>query len=145
MLSAYKCLSERGCRSAVESSISKRITHSSCVKIRYNIFSWPACFIPCNPLFRSCALKPRVIPGADPASPCVMQEGYPSGKHPRLFGTCTPITTNGPPAMARPHFCRPAGVGARRGARSALKRLDSSALDVIALLRLCPAHHLPKT
>ena len=62
-----------------------------------------------------------------------MQEGYPSGKRPRSFGTRTPITTNGPPAAAGPRRCRPARVGARRGARSAPKWLDGSALDVVAL------------
>ena len=144
MLSFYKCLGERGCRSAVESSICKRITHSFCVKIKYKIFCWPTCLIPYNPLFWSCASKSRVIPGVDPAFPRVMQEVYPSGKRPQLFGTRTPIATNGPPAAARPCCCWPARVGARRGARSAPKWLGSFALNVVALnvvalSRLCPA------
>jgi hypothetical protein len=139
MLSAYKCLGERGRRSAVESSICKRITHSFCVKIKYKIFCWPTCLIPYNPLFWSCASKSRVIPGVDPAFPRVMQEVYPSGKRPQLFGTRTPIATNGPPAAARPCCCWPARVGARRGVRSTPKWLNSSVLNVLALSRLRPA------
>jgi hypothetical protein len=62
-----------------------------------------------------------------------MQEEYPSGKRPPSFGTRTPITANGSPAAAGPRRRRPARVGVRRGARSAPKWLDGSALDVVAL------------
>jgi hypothetical protein len=57
----------------------------------------------------------------------------------QLFGMHTPIAANGPPAVAGPRRRWPARVRARHGARSTPKRLDGSALNVVALSRLHPA------
>ncbi len=104
--------------------------------------------IPCNPLYFRYASKPRVISGVDPASPRLMQEGYPSGKRPQLFGMRTSITTNNPPARPGPVAAgRPgSGRGVEQGAPPSGSAVSPSTLLPSTLSRCldcAPPFHPP--